>query len=100
MFGHSLISSHTPVHPEPGVDLKPLLIKPGIDQFNRDRGRLPGQLRLRVRFRHHISPWFDYLMVSQEEMKQIIYGTGWKVTRFFQDNDSRYVAIIDKTSRN
>jgi hypothetical protein len=37
MLGYGLVSPHTAVHPEPGVDLKALLIKPGVDQFNRDR---------------------------------------------------------------
>ncbi len=35
---------------------------------NRQRGRLPGQARLRIRHRHYTTPWFDYLFVSPAEL--------------------------------
>jgi SAM-dependent methyltransferase len=35
---------------------------------NRRRGRMAGQLRLRIRHRSYATPWFDYLIVSREEM--------------------------------
>ena len=35
---------------------------------NRRRGRMSGQIRMRVRYRTFRTPWFDYLLVSQEEM--------------------------------
>ena len=35
-------------------------------RFNRRRGRMGGQLRIRVRFREIASPWFDYLFVARE----------------------------------
>jgi hypothetical protein len=58
-----------------------------------------GQVRIRVRFRKHVGRWFDYLMVSREEMKAILRGTGWKVKEFIDsesESDSRYVAVIRK----
>jgi SAM-dependent methyltransferase len=64
--------------------------------YNRQRGRMPGQERLRVRYKKHVSPWFDWLMVSQEEMEQILDGTGWRVKRFIDSKWSGYVAIIEK----
>jgi ATP-dependent phosphoenolpyruvate carboxykinase len=68
-------------------------------QLNRDRGRMAGQIRLRVRTGKYASPWFDYLMVSQEEMQEILEGTGWEVERFIpQEGKPTYVAIIRKTS--
>jgi SAM-dependent methyltransferase len=68
-------------------------------ELNRSRGRLPGQIRLRIHFRHHKSPWFDYMMVSKEEMEAILAGTGWVVSRYIQVQDEpRYVAIIEKES--
>ena len=53
-------------------------------EFNRKRGRLPGELRFRVRFRNFKSPWFDYLMVSREEMDVILEDTGWMVSHIIQ----------------
>jgi SAM-dependent methyltransferase len=48
---------------------------------NRRRGRLPGQMRLRVRYAAYASPWADYLMVSPSELEEIVAETGWKVER-------------------
>jgi len=60
---------------------------------NRRRGRLPGQIRIRVRFNEFVGPWFDYLLVSAAEMSAIVDGTGWDVDRFLTE-DPRYVAVI------
>ena len=48
---------------------------------NRKRGRMPGQLRLRVRYRDLIGPWFDYLIVSPDEMATIVEGAQWRFAR-------------------
>jgi SAM-dependent methyltransferase len=65
--------------------------------LNRRRGRMPGQVRMRVRYLKFASPWFDYLMVSRPEMKQIVEGTGWRIKRFILSKKSTaYIAIIEK----
>ena len=64
--------------------------------LNRKRGRMPGQLRIRIRFKNYIGDWFDYLLVSQQEMKEILKGTGWKVRKFIKSDKSSYIAIIEK----
>jgi SAM-dependent methyltransferase len=63
---------------------------------NRSRGRMSGQIRLRVLYRKLRTPWIDYLMVSREEMKDILSGTGWKVQKFFDSDNSMYTAVIRK----
>ncbi len=65
-------------------------------QFNRERGRAPGQVRIRVRYRKYVNPWFDYLFVSKKEMEQLLEGTGWTVTRFLDSEGAVYIAIIEK----
>ncbi len=65
-------------------------------RFNRKRGRMPGQLRIRIRFRNFIGNWFDYLIVSKEEMKQILKDTGWKIKKFIDSDKPMYIAIIEK----
>jgi SAM-dependent methyltransferase len=62
---------------------------------NRGRGRMSGQLRLRVRYRDLIGPWFEYLIVSADEMAEIVEGTGWQIHRFVQGEASFYVAVLD-----
>jgi SAM-dependent methyltransferase len=63
---------------------------------NRGRGRMSGQIRIRVRFRDLATPWFDYLMVSQEELEDLLDGTGWQLERVLGSKDT-YVAVIGKT---
>jgi SAM-dependent methyltransferase len=63
---------------------------------NRARGRMSGQIRLRVRCGIHTSAWFDYLMVSRDEMRQILQGTGWRVDHFIDSDGSTYFAVIVK----
>jgi SAM-dependent methyltransferase len=65
---------------------------------NLARGRMAGQIRLRVRYRRLKGLWFDYLMVSQVEMRQLLLGTGWEVVRFIDSDTPSYFAIIEKTA--
>ena len=65
-------------------------------QWNRDRSRMAGQLRLRVRHRKYASPWFDYLIVSPDEMRELVRGTGWKVVRLLRGDAALYVAVLEK----
>jgi SAM-dependent methyltransferase len=62
---------------------------------NRRRGRMSGQLRIRVRYRDLVDPWFDYLIVSPEEMTEIVGGTGWEVRRLVRGAGSYYVAVLE-----
>jgi SAM-dependent methyltransferase len=61
---------------------------------NRERGRRPGQLRLRVRYRDLIGPWFDYLIVSPDEMATILEDTEWRIRRLIQQSGSGYYVVI------
>jgi SAM-dependent methyltransferase len=64
-------------------------------KWNRERGRMPGQVRIRVRYRKYIGRWFDYLLVSPDEMKEIALGTGWHVERIIKSRRSPlYVGIL------
>jgi len=64
--------------------------------YNRQRGRLSGQIRLRVRYKKRKTPWFDYLMVSKDEMEEILDGTGWYIRKYIDSDTSSYIAIIEK----
>ena len=58
-------------------------------EFNRKRGRMSGQLRIRIRFQRYVTRWFDYLFVSKEEMTQILDETGWKVKEILGSERAR-----------
>lgn len=64
-------------------------------EWNRKRGRMPGQLRVRVRYRDLATPWLDWLQVSRGELNHLLDGTGWRLARTIGDGPS-YVAIIEK----
>ena len=63
---------------------------------NRQRGRMPGQIRIRIRFQRVAGAWFDYLFVSLDEMKDVLNGSGWNVTHVIEENHPAYVVVIDK----
>ncbi|NIO37141.1 methyltransferase domain-containing protein [Candidatus Bathyarchaeota archaeon] len=65
---------------------------------NKKKGRMAGQVRIRSRFRKYVGRWFDYLMVSKEEVKQILEGTGWNTKKIIEFKEPNYIAIIQKTS--
>ena len=65
-------------------------------KLNRQRGRMSGQLKIRVRFKKFIGDWFDYLLVSKSEMKDILKGTGWKVHKIIDSGKNMYIAVIRK----
>jgi hypothetical protein len=67
-------------------------------RLNRSKGRLSGQTRIRIRFEKTVTEWFEYLMVSKEEMEQLINGTGWRIGQFIDSENASYIAILEKTA--
>jgi SAM-dependent methyltransferase len=66
---------------------------------NRRRGRMPGQIRMRVRHHNLVGPWFDYLFLSREELAALVEGTGWRVARVIGGEEGPgYVAVLEKTA--
>lgn len=66
-------------------------------KLNKIKGRMGGQVKIRNRFRKYVGRWFDYLMVSKEEMREILKGTEWKIKQFTDSGNSRYIAIIERS---
>ena len=65
-------------------------------KLNEKRSRLPGQIRIRARYREFVGEWFDYLLVSPDEMEEIISDTDWKTTEFIKSEKVYYFAVIRK----
>ncbi len=63
---------------------------------NLRRGRMPGQLTLRIRYKQYATPWFEYLFVSKPELERLLEGTGWGVTRYLDAATADYIALIEK----
>ncbi len=68
---------------------------------NRERGRLPGAIRMRARYRGYATDWFDYLMVSPAELRDLLAETPWTVAELIgaDDGGGQYVAVLEKPGR-
>jgi SAM-dependent methyltransferase len=58
---------------------------------NRRLGALPGQLRLRVRYRWLASPWFDYLLIGPPDLRALVEETPWRVADLIDEGGPQYV---------
>jgi len=63
---------------------------------NLKKGKLGGQMKIRIRFEKTVSRWFKWLLVSKNEIQQIVKATGWKVDRFLDSEGSSFVAVLRK----
>jgi SAM-dependent methyltransferase len=84
------------LHPPRGFNPRILQCHRAYHRLNVGRGRLPGQLKLRIRYLDHVTPYFDYLLVSKDQMREIVAGTGWRISRCFDSAGSSYVAVLEK----
>lgn len=67
-------------------------------ELNRQRGRLPGQIKMRVRYRKIVGAWFDYLFASPDEMSEILKDTNWRIEKLIGAEKANYFAVIRKKS--
>jgi SAM-dependent methyltransferase len=46
---------------------------------NRKRGRMAGQVTIRIRYGGLVTPWYDLLCVSPDELEELAAPTGWRL---------------------
>jgi SAM-dependent methyltransferase len=63
---------------------------------NRHRGRRGGQVRIRARYGEYKTRWFDLLLISRDEMTELLDGTGWQVGEFIDSGGPGYIAVLTK----
>ncbi|PTA44867.1 bifunctional 2-polyprenyl-6-hydroxyphenol methylase/3-demethylubiquinol 3-O-methyltransferase UbiG [Micromonospora sp. RP3T] len=66
----------------------------GYHEANRRRGRLGGQLRLRLRYRLLGTEWFDYLVCSPDEFAELVHGSPWRLTDVDDTDRPYYLATL------
>lgn len=64
---------------------------------NRRRGRMSGQIRIRIRYRQLATPWFDYLFLSRKELEELVDGTGWRLADTIEDEPPLYIAVLERS---
>ena len=60
---------------------------------NRERGRLSGQLRLRIRYQALAGDWFDWLLMSPDELEVIADRAGWRIDEV-TSSEPYYLAVL------
>jgi len=65
-------------------------------RMNRKKGRLPGQVRLRVRYKEYSTPWFYWLLLSRKEMRELAHKAGFEITNYINPGGPRYIGILRK----
>ena len=64
-------------------------------QRNRERGRLGGQLRLRLRYRLLATDWFDYLNCSIDELEPLVADSDWRIKEVDDLDRPYFVAVLE-----
>jgi SAM-dependent methyltransferase len=62
---------------------------------DREPGRLPGELTIRLRHRDLATEWFGYLLCGPAELGELARGTGWRLTSARYADQANYLAVID-----
>jgi len=66
---------------------------------NRQRGRMPGHLCLRVRHERLVSEWFDYLFLSEPELADFLRDSPWRLVEVRYDDHGGYLAVMELRSK-
>ena len=61
---------------------------------NRENGRYPGQFRVRVRDGVLASVWFDHLLLSPEELTELVTDSPWELDDLVPGNGAGYLATL------
>jgi hypothetical protein len=51
---------------------------------------------MRVRFGKAVGAWFDYLLVSPDEMREIVEGADWHIEELIEPGQPNYIATLGK----
>lgn len=55
-----------------------------------------GEFLLQMTYREFKTPPIEWLFCTQDEMKQIVSKTGWKISTIITDRSEAYIAILEK----
>ena len=67
-----------------------------FQERNCERGCMPGQVTIRIRYGECATPWYDLLNVSAAELGQLVAGTGWRLALVVEGEPPDYYAVLEK----
>ncbi len=66
---------------------------------NRERGRFPGQVTMRLRYRESATPWYELLNLSAQELDGLVEEAEWRLAHVVEAEPPEYYAVLEKTSQ-
>lgn len=63
---------------------------------NRELGRWPGQVTIRLRYRDLTTTWYDLLNLSPSELEDLLEGTGWRLAALVPSTPPEYFGVLEK----
>jgi SAM-dependent methyltransferase len=60
--------------------------------------RGPGEIRLRIRYRDLVTPWWKQRNVSKSEIPALVHDTGWQIERQLEDGVDHAVLLRNRAS--
>ena len=78
---------------DPGSTAKPEHV--AYAEWNRQRGRPPGQLTIRVRYKNVATEWFDYWLLSARELEEVASAAGFHLTETIPIANGSYIAVLE-----
>ena len=65
-------------------------------KMNLKKGRPSGQIGVRVRYKQYATPWFYWLLLSRDEMRELAIRAGFAVPRFVDSSGPGYIGVLRK----
>jgi hypothetical protein len=66
--------------------------------MNRRRGYPPGLVRIRLGFNGEYDEYFQLLMVTKEELAELIKPSGWNIAKIYDSEEGEYISVLTKTT--
>jgi SAM-dependent methyltransferase len=60
--------------------------------------RGPAQVRLRIRYRDMVTPWWQQRNMSKSEIPALVDGTGWRIERHLEDGVDHVILLRRQTA--
>lgn len=69
-------------------------------EYNRKRRRLPGTIRVRIRWHEYVGEWFEYVLFTEKDLGATLKGTPWKIEEILTGSNEVHKGYIIGKSAN
>ena len=71
-------------------------------RMNREKGNPPGLARIRFEFNGKFGEWFNLLLLTPEELEEVVKSTGWEIKQLFRSTtalEGLYSVVLSKREK-